>query len=589
MDQWDLSRVVKTEEEWKTRLDKLRKETIPYLASFKGKLGDKAEFKKYLEATRDSNKELSALYTYASMKSDLNKKDVHNSENDALATQVYMELIAATSFESPEVLGLGEAYVDSFFKENPELNEFDFIYKKLFHSHEHVLSAKEEALLADFAPVGQAGSELYSKLSVADRNAVPVTLDSGEVIQVTSGSWTNQIENAKTAEDRRKIFEACFSYFADRKNVYGEIYNTVVQSELAEKKARNFSSILSSHLFNNNIPDDVFLSLIKVASNGAEPIKKYIQLRKKYLGLSEYHTYDRFMQLAHSDKKYTFKEAKDLFWESIKDMPEDFQKKAHEVLKEGYVDVYEQDGKRGGAYSTGGSDIHPFILLNFQGGLDDCFTVAHESGHSIHTLYSEEFQPLMKQDYTIFVAEIASTFDEHNLLDYFIRSGKLDKNQKIMVLQKAIDEIMSTFYRQTLFAHFEYDIALKAEKGEPINYDVCNKEMIDLYQKYYGLDITKEKVKEYVWAYIPHLYYTPFYVYQYATSFSASMQLYKNVKEKKPGAVDKYLGLLKSGGSAYPVDEVKAAGVDLTDEKTFQAVVDRCADLVDELEKVLAE
>lgn len=589
MDKWELSRICKTEEDFKTRLEKFKKEVVPFLGGFKGKLGDKQELKKYLKGTRDANEELTALAVYASMKSDLNKKDVHNSENDAAAMQVYMDLVSATSFESPEILALGEGYMDSFFKENPDFKDFDFIYKKLFHSHEHVLSVKEEKILADYNPVSNEGSQLYSMLSVADRSPVEVTLKDGSKIQVTSGSWTNQVENAACEEDRTKIFEACFNYFAEKKNVYGEIYNTVVQSELAEMKARGFKSILESHLFNNNIPTEVFSSLVDVASKGAAPIKKYIQLRKKYLGLEEYHTYDRFAQLAKSDKKYTFTEAKDLFWDSIKDFPADFQNKAHEVLKEGYVDVYEQDGKRSGAYSTGGTGIHPFILLNFQGGLDDCFTVAHESGHSIHTLYSEEFQPLMKQDYTIFVAEIASTFDEHNLLDYLMTSGKLDKSQKIMVLQKAIDEIMSTFYRQTLFGHFEYNIACKAEKGEPINYDVCNKEMISLYQEYYGLDITKEKVKSYVWAYIPHLFYTPFYVYQYATSFAASMQLYKNVKEKKDQNMEKYLGLLKSGGSAYPVDEVKAAGVDLTDKKTFQAVVDRCQELVDELEKVLAE
>jgi oligoendopeptidase F len=359
-------------------------------------------------------------------------------------------------------------------------------------------------------------------------------------------------------------------------------------------KARGYSSILEEHLFHNKIPTSVFLSLVEAASENTAPLHRYYEIRAKYLGLKKHRSYDRFLELAHSDKKFTYPEAKQLFWDSLKDFPEDFQKKAHIVLEEGYVDVYPSLGKRTGAYSNSGykdgSDaIHPVILFNFEGRLDDCFTVAHESGHSIHTLYSLESQPLMKQDYTIFTAEIASTFNEHNLLDYLLRSGSLDKNTKVALLQKAIDEIVSTFYRQTLFAQYEYEISKKAEAGEPINYQVLSDEMVKLYTLYYGIDIREEKLKPFVWAYIPHLFYTPFYVYQYASSFTASMLLYENVKNKKPQAFEKYLGLLRSGGSTFPIDEVKAAGVDLTDKKSFLAVTERMNELVNELEKTLAE
>ena len=354
-------------------------------------------------------------------------------------------------------------------------------------------------------------------------------------------------------------------------------------------RSRGYESILDEHLYHNAIPTSVIHNLIEVASEGSAPLKKYIELRRKYLGLEKHRSYDRFLKLADAEKHYTYEEAKKLFWDSIAAFPKDFQDKAHEVLRDGFVDVYPGDGKRTGAYSNGGSNFHPFILLNFLGELNDVFTLAHESGHSIHTMYSEEAQPIMKQDYTIFVAEIASTFNEHNLLDYLLTHEQLSKDDKIFLLQKAIDEIMSTFYRQTLFGHYEYLAASKAEKGEPINHEVLSGIMTDLYKQYYGIDIAEEVYKPLVWAYIPHLYNSPFYVYQYATSFTSSMLIYENVKNGVEGAFDRYIGLLKSGGSDYPVEQVKRAGVDLTTKEPFLAVVRRMEELVDQLEKLLEE
>ena len=354
-------------------------------------------------------------------------------------------------------------------------------------------------------------------------------------------------------------------------------------------KARGYSSILSEHLSGNAIPESVFMNLVEVASTHAEPLHRYYRIRAKALGLEKHRSYDRFMPLAKSDKHYTYEEAKSLFFDSISSFPQDFQNKAHEVLKPGYVDVYPSSGKRSGAYSNGGSGVHPYILLNFVGNLEDVFTLAHESGHSIHTLYSEENQPKLKQGYAIFVAEIASTFNEHNLLDYLLSSDKLNKDDKIVLLQKAIDQIVSTFYRQTLFGHYEYDIAKLAEEGKPINYSVLNEEMVKLYKTYYGIDITEEKVKPMVWAYIPHLFYTPFYVYQYATSFTSSMLIYEKVKKGEKNAFENYIKMLSAGGSDWPIEEVKLGGVDLTTKEPFLSVIHRMEELVDQLEKLLSE
>lgn len=586
MNQWDLTYLFKTQEEFQEAFESL-KEYLPKLSSYQGKLHDEAKFREYLLLQAELEKKLYRVYQYAALKSDLNKKDVNNAAAVSKVGMFLSQLNQVTSFESPEILSIGEEKVLQMIDAHEDLAQYRFLLEKLFHNSKHVLDASSERLLSYFQPLEESGSELYSTLSVADGKNKTILLSTKEKVTVTQGNWRSLIADSKNPKDRKKIFEAIFCYYEEHKNTYAQIYNAVLQADKAKMQARHYQSILESHLDHNNIPTSVFTNLISVASKENASLKKYIKLRKKYLGLKNHYSYDRFIELAHSNKKYTYEEAKELFFASIQDCPQDFQDKAREVLREGFVDVYETDGKRSGAYSSGMPDIHPFILLNYTDTLDDVFTVAHEAGHSIHSLYSMENQPTKLQDYTIFVAEIASTFNEHMLLDYFMKSSNTTREEKIMLLQKAIDEIMATFYRQTLFAHYEYEVSKLVEKDEPINHEVLSSIMIKLYKKYYGLNITKEKVKQYVWAYIPHLFYTPFYVYQYATSFAASFALYSNVVEKKENAFANYVSLLKSGGSKYPVDQAREAGVDFTKKETFMAVVRRMDDLVNQLEILL--
>lgn len=587
--EWNLTPIYASEKDFLTDLDYVKKELIPSYKNLQGNLKKEESLKKYFDLEREADAKLSKLGIFASMRSDLDKKNVENAADLSKVEFLFNDYSVATSFVNAELLSLGKDHFDQFFAANPDYKDFDYSIDRLFRGAQYVLPADKEKLLSFYSPLSNAGSTLYSQLSVGDYTPKKITLKNGKEVEVNTANWTTLVGNADCEEDRKAIFESLYSWYDEHKNVYGEIYNAVVQAELAEMKARGYSSILQEHLYANKIPESVFHNLIEVASTQSEPLKKYWNLRKEYLGLDAHRSYDRFIPLAKSDKKYTYQEARELFFKSIEKFPEDFQKKAHEVSMPGYVDVYHHAGKRTGAYSTGGENIHPYILLNFNGELEDVFTLAHESGHSIHTLYSEESQPLVKQSYTIFVAEIASTFNEHNLLDYLMESGTLSKNDKIALLQKSIDEIVSTFYRQTLFAHYEYEIATLAQKGEPINYQVLSDTMTKLYKQYYGIDITEEKVKPLVWAYIPHLFYTPFYVYQYATSFTASMLIYQNVKAGVEGAFDNYIKMLKSGGSDYPIEEVKLAGVDLTKKEAFEAVTDRMSQLVDQLEKLLKE
>lgn len=585
---WDLTYLFKTPEDFKVALEQCGS-YITKVLEFKGKLNDQETFVKYLKLDLEITDKLEKIYQYASLKSDLNKKNVENASNLALVQSLFIQLSQASSWVNPEILSIGKEKVLEYVRSDEEVKQYEFIYEQLFHQNEHVLDEKSEQLISYYSPLSNSGSSLYSSLSVSDSDAVEVKLKNKQKVLVTQGSWRGLITDSKEASDRKKIFEAIFNYYEKHKNTYADIYDNVLQTGVAHAKARKYNSVLESHLYGNNIPTSVFMNLIKVASKENKSLKKYIKLRKQYLGLKNHYTYDRFLELAHSNKKYTYEQAKELFFDSIKQFPNDFQEKAHEVLREGFVDVYEQDGKRSGAYSSSVSNTHPFILLNYDNTLDDVFTVAHEAGHSIHSMYSAEAQPTVLQNYTIFVAEIASTFNEHVLLDYFMGNSNTTKEEKIGLLQKAIDGIMSTFYRQTLFAHYEYEAHKLAENNQPINYEVLCGIMEKLYKQYYGLDIKKEKVKSFVWAYIPHLFYTPFYVYQYATSFAASFKIYKDVKEGKENAFENYTNLLKAGGSKYPVDEALEAGVDFTKKETFMAVVERLDELVNELEKLLNE
>lgn len=586
---WNLTHIYKTQEDFEKDLDYAKKVILPGITELEGKLKNEEDLVKYFDLERKASEVLNHLGRFASRRSDLDKKDVKNLSDLAKIDNLFNDFGSADSYSTPEILSLGKEHREKFFINHPEYKDFDFQVEKIFRGEKFTLPAVEERLLSYYAPLEGSGSSLYSQLSVGDYTPKKITLSSGKEVEVNRSNWTSLEGALENPEDRKKVFLSLYSWYNEHKNTYGEIYNSVVQSELSERKARGYSSILQEHLYHNKIDESVFHNLVEAANENAEPLHKYYEIRRKYFGLDHHRSYDRFLSLAKSEKKYTYEEAKEIFFDSIKDYPEDYQKKAQDVLAEGYVDVYPRSGKRTGGYSSGSANVHPYILLNFNGDLEDVFTLAHEAGHSVHTMYSEEAQPLVKQDYTIFVAEIASTFNEHNLLDYFRKSKSLSKNDKIALLQKSIDQIVSTFYRQTLFAQYEYEISQKAERGEPINYQVLSDERTKLYKAYYGIDITEEELKPLVWAYIPHLFYTPFYVYQYATSFTASMLIYKNFRSGAKDAFDNYLKMLKSGGSRYPIDEVKLAGVDLTKKEAFSAVTGRRKELVEELDKLLNE
>ncbi len=582
---WKLENLYENLEAWETDFKKLEN-VLKEIPSYQGKLNDFDVFKRYYQKQREITIIAHKLYQYAALKSDLNKKAVENAARVQKVGYLLNEIGRATAFDAPEILAMGKDKVLAFIHRDESLHEYRFSVEQLFHRQEHVLDAKSEGLLSNYRQLSQQGPNLYSALAVADNTSKTVTLKSGEEITVTSGNYRSYLADLDDPDDREAVFKALFSHYADHKYTYAQIYNSVLQSDLARIKSRGYKTSLESYLHNNKIDPIVYHNLVDVAHENTALIKRYYELRKRVLKLEKHRTFDRFMPLAVSKSKYAYDEAKELFFNSIGHLDESFKAKAKEALEDGYVDVYEQEGKQTGAYSWGAVNEHPFILLNYDDTLNSVFTLAHEAGHSMHSLFAHEAQPVATQGYTIFVAEIASTFNEHILLDYFIENNKGSNDDKIMLLQQSIDDILGTFFRQTLFATYELKAHELAEKGEPITHEALSNIMIDLYKHYYDIDISKEPGKEYVWAYIPHMFNTPFYVYQYATSFAASLKLYEMVKNN-PNNIEKHMALLSAGGNDFPVEQVKKAGIDLTQKDAFTAVTNRLKTLIDELELAL--
>ena len=564
------------------------KNAVETLSTFKGTLNTQKGLKAFYEFEETLTKQFYRLYGYIHLKSDLNLKDQQLQAKTQQLMAVISKVNQLSSFVSPELIGLGKDHVMGLLEGDDFLSTYRFPLEKLFHQQAYVLDEQSEGLLANFSSTRRIPSSLHQALAIIDRTDEEVTFSDSTKKKVGSSNWTSLIGELDNPEDRKKVFEATFKRYEQNKSAFAATYQLVLMNLKANVQSRGYTSSLEAALHGNNIPTSVFHNLKDVAYENTDPIKRYMAIRKKHLNLEAYHTYDRFLHLVKDTNTYPYEEARQLFFDALEGYDDEFRNNQIEALADGYVDAYPKDGKRTGAYSSGLYGFHPFILLNHDDTLSSVMTLAHEAGHSAHTIFANKAQPMAIADYTIFVAEIASTFNEQVLQDHLIKIAKT-KEQKIVLLETAIDRIMATFYRQTLFATYEFLANEKAMNGEPITSESLSKIMIDLYQHYYGLDITKEVYKPYVWAYIPHLFHTPYYVYQYATSYSASFKIYSDVKNGVPNAMENYKAMLKSGGSAYPVDQAKLAGADLTKKETFTAVVTRLHELLDELEAALQE
>ncbi len=587
---WKLSDLYQNWDEWEKDYKKMD-QMISEIASFKGKLKDNPEtFAKAVLLSEEFDIMSYKVFRYPQLMLDLNSKDQFVASKFQKVQILFSKFSIQNSWIAPEILSIPQETVTGWIDANPALEPHRFSIMNMFRLQEHVLSEDKEKVLSFYSQFSSSPKSIYSQLSTADIKFNEVKLSNDESVKISPANYSRILATNRNQEDRKKTFEALYSVYQDYQNTYASIYNASIQSDWAAAQARNYSSSLEAALEGDNIPTEVYRNLVQTVGENTKPLKRYARLRKKILGLEKYHVYDSSIAIVDFDKKYSYDDVTKWILESTETLGMEYQEKLKNVLNGEWIDVYETEGKRSGAYSAGVYGVHPYMLLNYNETLDSVFTLAHELGHTMHTLLSSETQPFATHEYTIFIAEVASTFNERLLLDYLLKKTK-DPKERIALLQQEIRNLTGTFYFQTLLADFELQVHELAEKGEAITSEVLGDTMSAIYDKYYGDAVEKEDLLRVVWARVPHFFNSPFYVYQYATCFVSSAVLYdritnpENSKAEREKALEKYIALLKSGGNDYPMEQLRTAGVDLTQKESTLALAKQLDTMLDLLEK----
>lgn len=590
---WKLTDIYGSWDEWQKDLDYITAE-IPKYLEFKGEISKSAEKLMEFQKFSEKNSQISSkLYVFASLNQDVDGKNpMYVTKLQELQT-MWVAMGQNTTWIQTELASIPKETMDKWMEENNELavyrHDFDSFYRQL----EHILDEETQRISNYYSKALSASSNIYGTLSTADMEFHKVTLSDGTEIVASPANASKVYATNKNQDDRKAVSEAMVAAYAKNKNTYAEILNGVYQNRWASSQLQGYKSVLEGVLESNNIPKDVYMNLLDVASNNTAPLLKYRELRKKALGLEKYYGSDGALELVDFEKSYSYDEATEMVKKCLQPMGEEYNELLANAMQAGWVDVNEKPGKRGGAYSWSVYGVHPYILMNWNGTRDHVFTLAHEFGHSIHSMLSSKYQPYAYSSYASMVAETASTFNEKMLLDYLIKNAK-SPEEKITLLVQAIDNISGTFYRQAQFADFEYNLYSKIENNEPLNADIIANLYAEIDQKYNGDIMEKVENSSYSWPRVHHFFNYSYYVYNYAVSFSCSSSLFNQIKQAKSkkeakAAQAKYMELLKSGGKDYPVELLKKAGVDLTTKEPYLAVVKRMEELVDQLEAALKE
>jgi oligoendopeptidase F len=588
---WDLSGIFVDWPAWDAAFRELEK-AVEDFPRFEGTLAQSGE--RLLESLQERDRigQLSyRVWYFPNLQYDQDQRD--NAVN-AKRQQVQLLLSRwshAESWYAPELLRVPIDTLRAWMDALPALALYRFFLEDLFRQQEHVLDEAGEKLLSLSSRLATVPPDAYAALSTADARFPTITLSTGESVQVSYGQYRKLLATCRNQEDRRKAYEALYDTYHATLNTYATLYNGVMQREWFNARARGYQTTLDSALFGNDIPPAVVHNLIRETKAGVGPFRRYHQLRRRVLGLDEYHVYDAFVPLVEHDVHYRYDQVIDWIIDAVALLGEDYQRKVREAFEGRWIDVYENLGKRSGAYSAPVYGSHPYMLLNYNDTLDAVFTLAHEMGHSIHTILSHETQPFVYAGYTIFVAEVPSTLSEALLLDLMLERAAT-REERIVLLQHAIDGIVGTFYNQVLFADFELQAHTLVEGDQPITSDILNSVYGRLLDEYWGEALSPESRARLTWARIPHFFQSPYYVYQYATCFASTAKLMNEVQSADPSvrrdAVGKYLDLLRAGGSDHPMKLLQRAGVDLSEPETVRAVVKQLDRLVDRLEAELS-
>ena len=584
---WNLTDIYPSWDEWEKGMTQIEG-LMNKIAGLKGTLTQGPEQLLHALKLNDEMGKLSYLiYKYPQFHRVINAADQQAGANMQRVGILFSKFGTATAWINPEMLTIPWETMKQWLDETPGLAPFRFGIEDLYRQQAHVLNEDKEKLISYYSSFNGTPRTIYEDLSIADIDFPTVTLGDGTEVKATSGNYSRVLATDTSQADRKEIFEAHYNTYKKNENTYASIYNAICQRDWANAQARNYNSTLAANLDNNNIPVMVYENLVNTVKAHTEPLQKFVRLRAKVLGLKEYHQYDGSIPITDYNATYPYEDAKEMVLESVSPLGEDYQKRVETALQGGWIDVFENTGKQPGAFSSNVYGVHPYMKLNYNETMDYVFTLAHEIGHTIHTMLANDNQPFATASYTLFVAEVASTFNERLLLDYWLNKTENPK-ERIALLLQAINNITGTFYFQSLLADYELQVHKLAEEGEPITAETLSGIMGDLFKTYYGDSVMHDDLIDVVWARISHFYRVPYYVYQYATCFASSAQIYDDIQAKsgddKQAAIDNYLNLLKSGGNDYPMEQLKKAGVDLSTPAPYLAIINQFDKLVDQLE-----
>ena len=565
---WDLSTIFPTDEDFEAELAQVSKE-LKKATGLAGHLLDSADsLLKTTEVQLDLMRRIEKLYSYAHMKNDQDTRVAKYQEYQAKGMAIYSEFGQAFAFYEPEFMTITEEQYQTFLTEKPELQIYQHYFDKLLQKKEHILTQREEELLAGAGEIFSAASETFAILDNADIVFPVVHNEAGEEVQLTHGNYISLVES-KNREVRKEAYEALYSIYDQYQHTYAKTLQTNVKVQNYNAKVRKFSSAREAALSANFIPESVYDSLVSAVNKHLPLLQRYIALRSKILGISDLKMYDVYTPLSETDYKFSYEEALAKSEEVLAVLGEDYLGRVKQAFSERWIDVYENQGKRSGAYSGGSYDTNAFMLLNWQDTLDNLFTLVHETGHSMHSSYTRENQPYVYGDYSIFLAEIASTTNENILTEKLLEEVE-DDATRFAILNHFLDGFRGTVFRQTQFAEFEHAIHKADQEGQVLTSEFLNDLYAELNEKYYGLKKEDNPQIQYEWARIPHFYYN-YYVFQYSTGFAAASALAEKIVYGTQEDKDKYINYLKAGNSDYPLNVIKKAGVDMEKEDYLNA------------------
>lgn len=579
---WNIDTMYQSNESIKDDIDKVNS-IIEELKSYKGKISSSKEnLYKVLSNSEKASRILQNLYVYTHMKQ---HEDTRNNENQARATKAEMlstELLMATSYIVPEIIAMDENKLKEYL-EDEKLSFYKKYVDEILRDKPHTLTEKEEEILAAVSDLSTVPENVYEMFSFADLKFPEIKGEDGKDIRITHGNYSTFLKS-KDSRVRKDAFEAVYSTYEDYKNTFASTLYGGIKSEIFYSKMRNYKSAIESSLFQDDISVDVYYNLISAVDENLDILNRYVDIRKKYLNIDEMHMYDLYVPITSNfDMKITYEEAQDIILKALKPLGEEYLSIVKRAFNERWIDVYENEGKQGGAYSWGSYDSSPYILMSYKDDLNSLFTLIHELGHSMHSYYSKHNQEYLYSSYKIFVAEVASTLNELLLVNYLLENSS-SKEERIYLLNYYLEQFRTTVYRQTMFAEFEKITHERVEAGEPLTAKEFTDIYYDLNKKYYGKSCIVDEEIGLEWARIPH-FYSNFYVYKYATGFSAASALSDKILNEGKSAVEKYIEFLKSGGSDYPLNQLRAAGVDMEKKESIEKALDVFKELVEELER----